>query len=662
MIAPRPCLWAGRLLDGFVIFGGCWTLYCWAVVFAAGSFQQLLRFAWIPCVLAVSCARLLPPRAEAAPESMSDWRTAPGELVRFGLPALIVVTAHAWFQNYLVFWLLALLFVAASSAVGRTRDRSAATQVPAGGGLALLGMCTVAVAITLLAHRPDADDSFYLSIVTTALDRPGEALLAHDGMFGEPGLPLFESWYRLKSYEPFVALLSRLTPLDYKVYYYLALPSLFAVLSVVAHWRALGILGGPFAAVGAGVVVAVLASWGDGHTAIGNFAFVRLFQGKATTVAVSVPAAVYYAAKFACTRDWRAWVLLCLCQIVAVGLSGSAAVAVPTTAIATLCGFFIAERRAGVWWGALASLVVGSMLFAVFLAMPHERGLSFAEQDPAGLMQATQAGLAKTLGEGGLRGEIALLALLLAPVLAPAYRRGSVIGYAAFLVAVVMNPLVPGYVGRAAGRLTWRIFWAVPFPLLLGLLGQRLAAMRGGRWGEWPGRILALGLVAIFAGANGGWTLSTANGTRLRWPTSKVPIEHAIAAAIVARTTPDDLVLAPYAVSAWVPTFRGHPRLVGVRDFYWGPLAPHGEKEIRVRGELVGLVSAPGEAPAASADVAVAEISARGVRVLVRRREASPLLLPVRLRAAGCTLEDDRDLALPAGTVAGAGYELWWCR
>lgn len=647
------------LVDLCVVFLGAWTLLCWTVVLLGGSFDALVGAAWLPC--AVTAAFLgWRDRVGGVPAAPAE-PLAPGEAARALLTGLAVVAAYVASGSYLVFWLLAVgvLFVARRRAPGAAAVAPAAPatrESPA----ALLAVCAVAVAVTLAAHRPDPDDSFYLNIVVTALDQPAQPLLGFDGMYGEADRPLFETWYRLKSYEPLVATLARTSGLATEDLYYLLFPALFAVAGVLVHWAVLRVLGGGFAALGAGVVVAVLIAWGEGHQTFGNFAFVRLFQGKAVTVIASVPAAIWYATRFARTPDLRRWLLLSLSQVAAVGISGSAIVAVPLAAATALAGWFVGARqgigRRALVVGLAASVVVGLFALAIFLVMPVEHGLRLSLTELLELPRQSEQGLRAVLGPGP-RGLLALLALLVAPWIAPSLTRRALLGYVLVVLLVTMNPLLAGYVGRVATRLTWRTFWAVPFPLLIGLCGQRLAALAGRRTGtRIPAVVAVAALVGGFAALPGQWSVSATNGTRLGMPSAKVPVEHAIAAAIVRVTRPDDLVLAPYAVSAWVVTHRGHPRLVGVRPAYYGPLVEF--DDVGTRRRLVAALSGGSGRPLRET---IGEIRRRGVRVVARQLGAASAALAAGLVGVGCRVTGDPELGLAPGTLDAAGYEVWIC-
>lgn len=577
------------LLDGVVLVLSSWTLYCYILGWLGADYRLLFAMAWLPLALALwPILRLSGLVAETAAEA--GQATARRRLILGGGAVAAVVGVYLLSGSFIAFWVLAVVVLAVDL---RLRPNQAVAgivpTVPERTGVVVL-LCVVALIVTLVAHRPDADDSFYLSVVVDAQDHPERPILSCDDMHGEPGLPLLETAHRLRSYELLVASLSHWSGVPAKVFYYLLFPSLFAILTVAAHWLTLREIGGSYAWLGTSVVVIALLSWGDVHPAFGNFAFVRLFQGKAILVSVFVPAAVLFASRFARDRTWRNWLLLAAVQIAALGISPSAVVVAPLASAAYLIAAAPDSRGPKlIGEGLLASAVVvvaGAMAFA---AMRVE-----------GTVPASAAGVWELVGHTGTamdsvlglpaRKAFALFAILFVPFLGAPTGRNRMLGrYVFVLFLVVMNPLLNGTLGVVAERLEWRVFWAVPFPLLLGVLAQRIAVV-----GVPSGRIAWAGaaiVAVVFALVPGTWTVSPENGTRLGFPDFKVDPEHAVARSIVEQTDVDDLVLAPVEIAQWLPTFPRHPRLVAVRPQYLHVTGKATWSEVQERRLLMRLVT-----------------------------------------------------------------------
>lgn len=678
------------LLDAFFVAMGAWTLLAWAVAFGGGSFACLAGLAWLvpAATLAFFACFGRGPRSGARVPAAGDEDLSPARAGAAVAAATLAVSAYAWSQSYALLCAAALAVFVAALVVDARAARAAQARAALASGvrtergaawrradvLALALAWAAALAVTLVAIRPDPDDAFYVGLMAGALDRPEDALLGADTMYGDAGLPLLDPWYRLKSYEPLIAAISYLTGADYKELYYVAAPALMATLAVFATFAALRALGGAGAGIGTLAVVVALVAWGRGPETFGNFAFVRLYQCKPIVVAVCVPAAVAYAAAFALRPSARSWMLLALCQVAALGIAGSAVVAVPTTAAALVAGAAAASRllgrtaiptereRAGsrlALPGLAASLLVAAVALAMLASMRWEQASLPSWQEIAAYPALAEESLARVLGRPP-QATVALFGFVAAPLLAPRATRPLLLGYAIVLVLAVLDPLVPGLVGRIAGRLTWRVLWTVPFPLFLGLAVQRLAGLPPiPRIGRAAGLVAGAALVAAFVGGGDASTLHRANGVEIGAPGLKVPSWHRHAEAVVALSQPSDLVLVPAHVAAWLPTFRGHPRLVGVRDMYWGILGSRRAIEVDARRELFATVGRSDDLDSEQVFATARKIPALGVRLVVTWNKRVSADLGAALEAVGCKRLATDDAAV--AVLRQGGYTTWRC-
>lgn len=641
-----------QLLDLVVLVFASWTLYCYVLGLLGADYRLLFAMTFLPIALAVWVFFRSPKQTSEPATKPQPHSATLARLVIGGFAAAGVVGVYLYTGNYVVFWILTVIMLALNLRLRIQQSSAQLTEIlPERMGVVVL-LCLVAVTVTLIAHRPDADDSLYLSLVVGALDHPEQAILSCDNMYGEADLPLLESAYRLKSYELLVASLRHWSGIPVKLLYYLFFPSLFAVLVVAAHWLALREIGGQYAWLGAAVVVLSLIIWGDGNPTFGNFAFVRLFQGKAVLVSVLVPATVYYASRFARDRTWRNWLFLAAIQTAAIGISPSAIVVVPLAGAAYLLA--VAPDTRGfklIGEGFLASGLVVVAGLAAFVAMPIE------ENPPASIAAAWD--LCNNAGTGldtvlGLpeRKALALFALLFVALLASQQGKGRVLSrYVLVLVVMIMIPLLPGALGIVTERLTWRVFWAVPFPLFLGLLTQQIAASGTPRQHAY--RVGAAMVGVLFALTPGNWTLSAKNGTRLDFPGFKVDPGHRVAQSIVDQTDPKDLVLAPPEIAQWLPSFSMHPRLVAVRPHYFHVFSKTNWNEGQERKTLMHLVTYDWF-PKSQLKIVVAAMRNRGVSLVVFPSE-------IRLRDSIAAAFEDAGycpivLANPEGVRS---YEAW---
>ena len=609
-----------RLIEIVIVALACWTVFCHLLVFAGASFTSLLRWSFFPVVVAAALAAILRRGTPEKPLLSPDEAAPPPDVARVSTRlgvAAVIVLAYWLTQSYPLFWFASLLYVAAivvrerHAEDGSVAQRAGRQSVPAAWILvAALG----GALLTLVSHRPDWDDAIYVELAAGTQVETDKALL------GPEVAPA--PYYRVHTYEPMVATLASVTGLQVPFVYYVVLPTLMGFLVVIVQFLALRELNAG-RILGFAMVLVALVSWGDEHQCFGNFAFVRLFQGKAIVVSFFVPAILYCVARYLRAPSARNWTLLALTQVAAVGFSSNALVVAPLSATV----FFLASLRGAgtrvkhISLGLLASGYSVLLLLVASSSYGWDRASATAS---SGLIQAmtawraaampdADAGLHVVLGHG-IRGYLALFALLglaAAPIRPAARLSGSRLALA-FLV-IPLNPLVGQLLKPFAECMTWRIFWTVPFPLMLGLFVASLAIpLRSTNWSS-VGKAASAAICLAFALAPGNWTTSGDNGTRIAFPDYKVDATYWVAGTAIRITEPGGLILAPESVAVWIPTFSNAPGAVATRRMYMDWL-PENERSIRM--QMFDLVEGAPLAPAEVRSV-LREIMQRRVTTVV---------------------------------------------
>ncbi len=597
-----PGSWPGRATDAIVPLLGLWSVYALANVYAGRSLEQLeagLPFAALGA-LAVLVWLWRPGRAPSA-EDTSAERTPPAlggsgpavaPIASLGLAGLALVGWRLGLWPYTAAWAVAVLHLVVLALDRRSEEAGPppddAPQATPADWISLVAVAAGAVAATLWAVRPDSDDAYYLNAIVSALDHPGLPVLGFDGMHGDPSVPIQQLIHRPQTYELLVAIVARATGLSASSLYYVAMPALFALFSPVAQWLLLKRLAPSVAWLALPALFAILLAWGDGHGTFGNFAYVRLFQGKGVFVLLFVPLIAERAARFAASPDARRLVHLASTQLGAVVFTSSALVLGPVVAGFVLLASVGADRAG---WrtllvGGLASLpavaVLGAVQWELLAAGPLLTSRGVVPFDAA-------------LGVGW-RAPLALFAVLSLPILMPSgdpARRALVTRWVTWIFVLLLNGWTGTWLAETVARLfLWRIYWVAPLPVLAAL-SLTLALSRAWRpdgvpaaW-RWTGAgAAAMGAIAF--GVLGPSTLSPANGTFLRWAEPKVPAqEHALARRLVELASPGSTVLAPVTVATRITGFHRAPRLVMVRPQYTDNLSRHwGWPESLVRNRL----------------------------------------------------------------------------
>lgn len=608
----------------FVYAFAAWTLACHAAVAAGWSFRTLTFLgpvaiaagvgAWIAWgrTAAPGPASGAPPGFGPIPPSLSAKTPWPWLAAALGISA-----AYAASGDYRVFWALAILYMAGLLVVLR---RGWADSPPApcpwtrAECLTLAALSVAAVLVVLAVHRPDADDAFFLAIPADALTHPGRAVLGHDPMYDDGPLPLLLPSYRVASLELLSGQLATLWGGAPVFWAHTILPALLASLLAPAWARMLRHVT-RHRLIATATVLALMLLVGETHIALGNFAFVRLFQGKAALACLGVPLLYAAAWDYAAAGTARTWIALALAIVAALGLSSSALIVAPLA-----LGMALASAHAP---GRTRRLLLGliPVLYPLAWGLALHGGTDRSIQDLASPSFDTNAVASLVLGPHGQYP--LLLGLLATGLFSPSPRqRWRLALLAAGAFALPLDPffLILLKISPSLAAIDWRLTWTIP---LLGLIAAGFGDFCGWMWTRWRwrGAVAIAGVVAAtLAVLAPYWTLRPAsNHLFLAWggPTAP-PLSWALAREATATTPPGTALLAPEDIAVWIPAQIGHPPLVTVRDFYIRLLRrAMGPGEARDRQILGALVSpGPDPTPDATADLAAA-LSRRRVGLIV---------------------------------------------
>jgi hypothetical protein len=387
-------------------------------------------------------------------------------------------------------------------------------------------------------------------------------LLSGDTLYGIDGLPLPLPVYRVHSYELWNGAVAYLTGVPAIYVFHWISAAVAALLVPLAHAKLFRLLTPRWWLWSVAVLTVILVAAGETHRWYGNFAFVRIWQGKAVFLSVFLPLIYAYGLRFGVEPTLRGWTLLCAAQIAAVGCTSTALWVAPVTALlALLCTLRPSrESLSVVALGALSSVYV---LGVAWIAKNTMHGLAVAwaarRGPPGGLL--LHGALVTVLGDSRLL-LFGIATLLVAGAVAPPgiARRFAAVCPLAVLLGL-LNPYITDWVKASLiGPLYWRAMWALPVPILMTLVLTSPLRLGGGRSWSMLGRGLCLGLVAGFVLLVPRYSaLSATNHVQLGWPRLKVPEgPYRWAAAVNRSVPPGTQVAVPPEIDPWVGTFHHH--------------------------------------------------------------------------------------------------------
>jgi hypothetical protein len=581
---PEPTLRfdLSTVTGSFTLIFAFWTLAANTAVVAHLSFQTLSRIGPLAVVAGVIGGVFIA-KAPIRPElqvrvfQRANWKWVATAVAIVALRGL----------SYPVFWGAAFLFSLVSAAKLREdslpyRKASISSRSTA---IALMFLALASAALVYVAHRPDPDDANFVGIAADAVAHPQRPVLSHDALYGGDNLPLILPTYSVDSYELLVALLARWFGGAPIWWAHAVLPTALAAFLPFAWARLMRYMSPRHWLLATVLTLMLLALLGEAHHSLGNFAFVRLFQGKAVLASIGIPLLYSYAWQFADTGAFWDWVMLTGCAIACVGLSAAALFVVPMAlGTAALAGL---PKK---------SLVVLGFLPALY---PLVWGLalrgSFKEVAPVfASVSRTSAG---TVLEGfGAHGQYVLLAALLAgPFLARSPRlRFRLVLVALIFFLVALNPFLFKFIAKlATPESVWRILWNVPVAGITAVAMVNAVEQMSQAWGKRGVALAGFIVVGVLAWLAPHSSLRRSNQVSFSAFPLKAPhSEWQTARTAIALTPPATRLLAPESVAEWVPTFVVRPPLVSVRAVYddqMGVRMP--PEEAKTRRELRELVS-----------------------------------------------------------------------
>lgn len=595
---------AGYLGLTVLLFAG-WTM---ASHLAAVSGLSLYTLLWIAPLcwgllgvsywwLARQPALALQPRpAGSNPGPMPVGRLR-DSIVLLALSAIPFLLWWSWFY----FWVYTVLLLAIgllrpghwrrSHALETARDHPGAWAIA--GGCVLL-----AVVLTLAVTRSDMDDSLYVAFAAFTAGHPAMPVLGADPMLGEANLPLTFPSYRFASFEILGGALALLSGHSTLEIMYVWMPAFWAVFIVVtAFVVARQLLPGHWLLMGVTVLLLMLLL-GEAHRSPANFAFVRLFQGKAILASALVPLIYYYTSRWFSPSGRRTDLLLLGCtQIAAIGISNFGMLAGALAMLGALAANFAPLGRR--YWQRLQGALVILLLplpYLLYVLVYSGIGATMnwsemaAAIGPSGIARATEVW---HLVIGERQQYLVALALVSGPLLSRDPWLGRQLAAPLFLLfGVYLNPYLADFIAEYITLVYWRVLWAVSIPVFVAAALVIIASRyRAGCGRQWSGRWYLLILCLVMIVALPYHALRSANTDGFQgFAVAKVPArELGVAkATLAAHAAQQDngRVLAPDLVASIIARFEQRPRLVLITDYYLDSLAaalPPAEYRMRRR-------------------------------------------------------------------------------
>ncbi len=438
--------------------------------------------------------------------------------------------------------------------------------------------------LALGAIRPDYDDVDYISRSVYFLNAPHEPLdlFKHDhALLQAPLYWAINLFYTLELFCAYIAYISQIPLLDV---YHILLPILGGIMIPLAWFLAFSKFSKNIIVTGlaAAAVCVFLSLDGEPHRSFGNFAFVRIWQGKALLMSIGVPLFITFSLDFFHRPHVLHWCQLCILLIGTSGLSVMSSYFMPFLGI--IIGLSYCYSQGIRTKGNLKKLI---MFFSAYIYLCiiicyfllhfnrntiYQIGFQLLVEDQH--WPTTFVGQFKFVFIEFLSYPTFLLIFftIVSLVVAKGYHRKFLFAWVTLSIFLFLNPIVFPFISKYATTLNhyWRLFYLLPFPFVVGFpvtfIEHRYALKP--RWGYLMfGGLLLLAIIGNLWSPKKYAPLATfgklpfAIGYHKIDPTLEADIQQ-----IVAMAKPGPM-LAPEQYSAFIPRYSTDFPQVSVRKY-----------------------------------------------------------------------------------------------
>lgn len=442
----------------------------------------------------------------------------------------------------------------------------------------LLVLAVIGGAISFGIIRPSLDDVDYTSQAVYLLHYPHESLnlARHDhGLFQEP---MYHALYIFYTLGLFCAYLARLFHVPFLHVYHWFLPALGGMMIPLAWFLLFTKFSNrTMSAVLAATAVCVFLSLnGNPPRSFGNFAFVRIWQGKAMVMSIVVPLFLTFTLDFFQRPLFSRWKRLCLLLVTTSGLSATASFFMPLLGIIGGGSYWLSQRgtipdtgKKLVGFGLAYVYLIGVACY--FLLNVNKDAITYLGMSG---WPTTFAGQFKLVFIGMWSYPSIMLVACVGAALfmAKTYDRRFIFMWLCLCFFLCLNPIVFPIVSRYVSSLNhyWRLFYLLPFPFVIG---YPVALLVEHRWfTALKGYALFIALLLVGIGGNvllpaPYASVGTFRRPPLMWGQHKIyPQKESEVRQIIA-TSRRGPMLAPDRYSAFIPMYSPDLPQVSVRRY-----------------------------------------------------------------------------------------------
>lgn len=438
----------------------------------------------------------------------------------------------------------------------------------------MVSLTLVTALVSLLAIRPDADDVSYISRTLWFIGNPD---IPMDLAYHQHALLDREMVYPLilpYTIEHFWGLLAFVSGTQYLDIYHKLVPIMAGAFLPVAWYMALSrfVTRPIYIASGVSLICAWLIIDGQSHQSMGNFAFVRIWQGKAILLSIITPLIIAFSIDWFRCQNIGTYIRLLLLCISGVGLTATSLFFFPVMFFFLFAGFLTSAETRWTWLSIKKHFLLAVGYFSallyifpigLYIKMVSGKDDYYYLGFDVGFPKDFYGQWAMVFGKGISYSPLILATCcVIAIFFLDSKIRRFLFGWLIAAFLIVFNPISMPYVSKwlTSDNAYWRLLYSLPFLLSLGLTGAFLAEKAVSR--KLKFLIPTLGFVAVVAVNLMAPKIGVLSKVHFDFNSHKVlPDKEASIQEIISKGKPGPM-LAPLEFSEWIPIYSNlYPQL-----------------------------------------------------------------------------------------------------
>ncbi|MGC1377909.1 MAG: DUF6077 domain-containing protein [Anaerolineales bacterium] len=429
----------------------------------------------------------------------------------------------------------------------------------------LLCLGILGLVLALLTNKTNIDDYNYVPNVTYFLQNPGKPMdfLVHY-FYAAPPAPFVLSYNQITSmpYEYSQGILARFTKVNFLDIYYIFMPAIMGFMIPLANYFLLSKFtkNTTLALMGTTITVVLLLTLTEIERTFGNFAFPRIFQGKAVMISIGIPCFAAFSLAYFAQKSLKGWVSILATVTALVGVSNTSALLFPILAGILLISWGAAEWHTlktkkmsflidGFFYLTGCSLAIFYLLF-LFIKLKVNGG----SDDPFSLINGlTFWDNMRLLINPNFPLTIIVVALMLLLTIfaVKGWQRRFVVAWALAMIALFLNPLAAKFLmGTLIPNIIyWRLIYLLPFPISAAVCMSAVINKFESKYKL----AINVSVCALLALSVFGYLFHFSNGNQLDFATYKLPANDLRNAQAIVAVAPKGVMLAPENLYGIIP-------------------------------------------------------------------------------------------------------------